>query len=891
MDCFGNATGAINLSLSGGTIPYNYAWSNNSSDEDLNNITAGTYSVTVTDANGCTATLTEAVNEPAELVVSASSTPSTCGDANGTATATAQGGTAPYAYDWEDGQSSATASGLLAGMYSVTVTDANGCTASHSVTIENQGGPTVTASNDVAICLGETTTISANVSGGTAPVTIEWQPGGMTAASIDVTPTSTTTYTVTATDANGCTASDQVTVTVNPNPEADADDDVSVCLGESVDLIASATGGTAPYSYEWSNGQMSADLTVSPNTTTIYTVTVTDANGCTDEDEVTVTIFDLPIADSPDDVTACDGTEVTLDVQGLEGEPPYTFQWSTGDAGTSTTITVTNSMDVFVTVTDANGCTDVDVTTITVLPNPTADAGSDIAICEGEQTTLLASATGGQAPYIYDWDNGLGAGESHVVSPSSTTTYNLTITDANGCKDTDQVVVTVNDNPTADAGDNIAICEGASTTLMASATGGSAPYTYNWETLGAGASHDVSPATTTTFTVTVTDVNGCEGTDEVVVTVNENPTVMVSGQDATCGDTNGTATAAAAGGTAPYTYLWNNNETSASISGLSAGNYSVTVTDANGCTATGSVTISNIGGPSVSVSDAEACPGEPADLAATPSGGTAPFSYAWETGSSDVTETVSAQVTTTYEVTVTDANGCTAFGTGTLTIYDTPTVDAGDDAAICVGESTTLAASATGGLAPYTYNWDNGLGAGASHDVTPAVTTTYTVTVTDANGCEDTDEVTVTVNESPWPMPEMTCLSVRAISTTTLICRRCHQCGEAPYTYNWDNEVTAWARAPPWRSTVYVDHGTVTAAGASHDVSDHPATTTYTVTVTDANGCEDTDEVTVTVNENPTVSVDGQDATCGENNGSVTATPSGGTAPYTYGRVVKLPLS
>ncbi len=231
-----------------------------------------------------------------------------------------------------------------------------------------------------------------------------------------------------------------------------------------------------------------------------------------------VTIYPLPIANAGSDAAICEGTSITLTATG-----GTSYTWDNGlGVGASHTVAPTTTTTYMVTVTDGNGCVNTDAVEVTVNPLPIANAGSDVAICEGVSTTL--TATGGAS---YTWDNGLGAGASHTVAPTTTTTYMVTVTDGNGCANTDVVEVTVNPLPTANAGSDVTICEGASTTLTA--TGGTS---YTWDNgLGAGASHTVAPITTTTYMVTVTDGNGCVNTDVVEVVVNPLPNVLFIGLD------------------------------------------------------------------------------------------------------------------------------------------------------------------------------------------------------------------------------------------------------------------------------------------------------------------------------------------------------------------------
>ncbi|MCP4083398.1 MAG: hypothetical protein GY743_24530, partial [Planctomycetaceae bacterium] len=347
-------------------------------------------------------------------------------------------------------------------------------------------------------------------------------------------------------------------------------------------------------------------------------------------------------------------------------------------------------------------------------------------------------------------DNGLGDGATHTVTPSQTTTYTVTVTDANGCEDTDEVIITVNPNPSVTVEDDEA-CEMTPYDFTAVASGGTPPYSYQWNTGDITVSIQDMAHTSGIFIVTVTDANGCSAVDTANLTVYLPPVVSLEKTNASCGMSNGTATSTVIGGQPPYEYLWSNSSVDPHLTNVPSGSYQLTVTDANGCIGEASILIGDDDGPIVTASDnVVICNGENAVISATATAGTPPYTYSWDQGigAGDV-HTVSPTGTTTYTVTVTDANGCQSMDEVTITVNPNPIADAGDDESLCAGASADLSASASGGTSPYTYSWDNGLGNGATHTVTPTQTTTYTVTVTDANGCEDSDEVIITVNPNP----------------------------------------------------------------------------------------------------------------------------------------------
>ena len=789
-------------------------------------VSTTTYTVTGTDANGCenTAQITITVNTlPA---VNASASPAAICDGS-TANLTATGA---VSYAWMPGSLSGAAVAVTPSAtttYTVTGTDGNGCENTAQVTVSVNSLPTVNASaSATSICAGASTTLSASGAN-----TYVWNPGNLSGASVSVSPATTTTYTVTGTDGNGCDGVSTITITVNPLPTVAASaTPAAVCAGSSSTL--SATGAVT---YVWNPGNLSgASVTVTPSATTTYTVTGTDANGCENTDVATVTINALPTVTATASASSiCTGSSTTLNASGA-----VTYNWMPGSlSGASVTVSPAVTTTYTVTGTDANGCENTAQITITVNPLPTVSAtASPAAVCPGGASTLSGS---GAATYV--WNPGNLSGASVSVTPSATTTYTVTGTDANGCVNTDVVTVTVNTLPTVDAtATPLTICTGASSTLAAT---GAATYTWMPGSLS-GASVSVTPATTTTYTVTGTDANGCQNTDVVTVTVNPLPTITASTTNAAI--CVGSSTTLNATGGVSYTWMPGSlTGASVSVSPITSTTYTVTGTDANGCQSTDLVTITVNPLPTVSAtaSSAAICVGGSSTLTATGAS-----TYTWMPGSlSGASVIVSPVATTTYTVTGTDANGCVNTGLVTVTVNTLPTVSASaSPATICVGASSTLTASGA-----TTYTWMPGSLSGASVSVTPATTTTYTLTGTDANGCVNTDVVTVTVNPLPTITASATNAAICTGSSTTLSAT-----GGVSYTWN---------------------PGAL--SGSSVSVSP-TASTTYTVSGTDANGCVNTDLITIIVNPLPVVTASASSTSICTGN-SVTLT-AGGASTYTW---------
>ncbi len=810
--CAGQST---TLTATGGGT---YLWSDGSTGTSIT-VTPGNntpYSVTTTQPSGFTSTasVNVVVNQPPSPAISPA-TATVC--AGNSITLTASGGTS---YSWSNSGTSAAITVTPAGTtaYSVTVTDANNCTAtmSRSVTVHSLPVPSISPAS-VAICAGTSTTLTA--SGGTS---YSWSTSASTAA-ITVTPAGTTSYTVTVTDVNNCSATASRSVTVNTLPVASISPaTVAVCAGSSVTLTAG--GGT---SYTWSTSATSAGISITPAGTTSYTVTVKDANNCTASASRSVTVNALPVAAiSPASVAICAGTSTTLTASGGIG-----YSWSTTAASAAITVTPGGTTSYTVTVTDANSCSAVASRSVTVNSLPVATINpATVAVCAGSSATLTASGGAG-----YSWSTSA-TSAAITITPAGTTSYTVTVTDANNCSAAATRSVTVNALPIPSVTpSSIAICAGSSATVTAAGGTG-----YSWSTSAATAAITVSPVGTTSYTVTVADANNCTASASASVTVNQLPIPFITPATvAVCAGNSATLTAS--GG---VTYIWSNTDNTAATTVTPAGttSYTVTVADINNCTAaaTRSVTVHTLPASSITPSAAAVCPGGSVSL--TASGGTA---YSWSTGDVTAAATVSPVSATTYYVTATDANNCSAATSASVSIYAAPTpVITPATIAICAGDAASLTASGGTG-----YSWSSGA-LTAAISVTPAGTTTYTATVTDANSCTASTTATVSVNPLPVAAISPATPAICAGSATSLT-------ATGGTSYLWSS----------------------TAITASISVS--PSTTaSYSVTVTDANTCSATTSTTVSVNSLPSANISpAAIAICAGTSTTLTAT--GGTS-YTW---------
>ncbi|MGB4603313.1 MAG: hypothetical protein WBI08_02615, partial [Bacteroidales bacterium] len=506
--------------------------------------------------------------------------------------------------------------------------------------------------------------------------------------------------------------------------------------------------------FSWSNGLgTNPNVTVSPTTTTTYSVTGTTPEGCTGTTEVTVTVHPLPtITASATPTEICLNENSNLMVS--SDIPGTTFSWSNG-LGTNPNVTVspTTTTTYSVTGTTLEGCTGTAVVTVTVHPLPTITASANpTEICLNESSDLMVSSdiTG----TTFSWSNGLGTNPNVTVSPTTTTTYSVTGTTNEGCTGTAVVTVTVHPLPTITATATLSeICLGESSDLMVSSdiTG----TTFSWSnSLGTNPNVTVSPTTTTTYSVTGTTTEGCTGTAAVTVTVHPLPTITATANPAEiC--LNESSDLTVSSDITGTTFNWSNSlgtNPNVTVSPTTTTTYSVTGTTTEGCTGTAAVTVTVHPLPNITASatPTEICLGESSNL--TVSSDITGTTFSWSNGlGTNSNLTVSPTTTATYSVTGITPEGCTSTAEITVTVHPLPNITVTTTPTeICLNESSELTVSSD--IPGTTFSWSNGLGTNSNVTVSPTATTTYSVTGTTPEGCTGTAEVTVTVH----PLPNIT---------------------------------------------------------------------------------------------------------------------------------------
>ncbi len=932
-DLLTSAIGASDASSTatggGGSITgYSYNWtivSGNTAANTASNLPAGTVSVTLTDAYGCTATDACIIEDPACSVTgSASANPTVCvGSSDGSVTAIMNtGGLAPYAFNWDanalaaatQSTSSGTATGLPAGAYVVTITDANACSVTATATVGTPAPLLVSVTPSNPPCAGTTgpntgSALAASVSGSAGGESFLWDAtaGGQTSANATnlAGTLAGTVYSVSVTDANNCVGTSSVTITapIELTSSVISTNDAScpgVCDGSAeVNGAGGNIATSGDYSYAWDDAanQATANATglCGGNPASIvYTVTVSDDAGCTVTDQVQIIEPSVITATSSSSTSTCgqsDGT-ATVDAVG-NGTAPYTYSWQTLPfTPVQNTQTASNlpagSYDVIITDNNGAGCSITITETISDAAGPSIDAFvynriwfvSRIMVGKflllflvGRCLTLML----GRMVLVIP----VGNTTDPSISGLSAGNYNLVVSDATGCAVTGAYSVTEPAELTASINAaNDPLCFGeANGNASVSGAGGTGAIGFTWST-----SPTQNTATATglsanvNYLVTLSDAVGCTVTDNVSLTEPNLLSILnlVPSPVSCFGLTDGGIDASIDGGTLPYTFSWTDGSNSGvanleDLNGFGADNYSISVSDANGCSVTGSQTITEpaaLGVTTVSVNNVSCTGDNSGNAEVLASGGAAPLAYLWLP--SNQAGPVATNLTAgNYTVSVSDANNCDITLVVTITQPTLLSVSLNPSNPSCaLANDGQINSNANGGTLPYTYQWSNFAASpnvsGLAGGVNPT-NVNYSLVVTDAFGCTATDNADLT---------DPVALSLTSSSATST-------CG------NSDGAVTVFVVQGNPGTTGYSYSWSDNATGSSVGNTDNASNLyagNYTATVTDGVGCTATIGQGVTDAGAPSVNVvTTTDVSCfGLSDGAGLVAVAGGTQPYSY---------
>ncbi|HFA47377.1 MAG TPA: T9SS type B sorting domain-containing protein [Bacteroidetes bacterium] len=875
--CFGDAVGAVDISVAGGNNSYTFEWKNAggtvvSTNEDLTGALAGTYTVVVTSCNGTTsATDTYTINQPASAInITGTTTPVACfGESSGNVNMTVSGGTANscnapgYMYVWSNGATTEDLTGIAAGAYTVTVTDCNNCQATSTFNVTGSTSLlTVTISPTEVSCFGGSDgQILASGNGGVGPY--EYSMNGSTFQNSgtfnNLTPGN---YTIRVRDAFGCVRS---TTAMVGSPSAmqlstTATDDLVNCNG-TVDLTV--LGGTSPYTYLWNNGETTED--VSGLCAGEYCVTVTDSRGCTSEIcqtvQATLSIESSQI--TPTCFGQCTG-QISVTISG--GQPNYTYAWSNGMSGPSISGVCAGSITL--TLTSGDGQQAVETFMVEEAAAPVSISDSDIQLLSlpnASDGSVSVTAAGGFPGYTYLWNNNQ-TGSTAVNLPAGE--YFVTVTDQFGCSAVGgpyNIFFPPNPMDLVVEEDVICASDTDGGTLKVTVTGGITPYSFtfagpdnidpiNDNEDGSVIINGLSPGT---YSVTVTDagpgtfqqtLNSTVSIDEIIMDITPITITPVTN------GSNGKIDIVPTGGTPPYQYQWSHAFIGQNPFDLQPGDYDLTLIDANGCLQQFfDIPVEEFVTDSVKTENA--CPDDAnGSITVLPSGSqNTPFTYNWSNGAT--TQTVSGLSVGDYTVTITDTLGVSIEETFSIGSVSQLTAEASQVGEIlCSGDNTGGATvEASNGMPPFDYLWNNGM---TSQSITGVPAGNYIVTVLDAAGCEFSDNVEITQPPKLTVMVSTDngadCSEGNGRATALAIG------GTPTYTYQWDDPLSQIAK-----TAILLQPGAIN------------------VTVTDANGCEESkgaviDEITPLVVEGIGV------PDTGGPDGQAIANVTSGTWPYEF---------
>ena len=460
VSCNSACDGMITVTPQGGTSPYTYSWTNVATTASITSLCAGTYTITVTDANGCTLDSTFNITEPQALSIPKTITDASCfGVCDGSIVVAPQGGTQPYAYSWSNGATTPNISALCAGTYTVTVTDDNGCTLDSTFTINEPPQVTFTTTTTDASCFGVCDG-SATVQGSDPNITYayQWDAGAGSATTPTVSNLCVGNYYCIVSDANtGCFDTAFVTINEPPQISLTTSSDTTICVGTSATISALASGGTAPYTYTWSNGVTGSSQTVSPTGNTVYSVVATDANGCNSASHnVAVSLYPVLNLSVTPTQYVCPGqsTVISATVSGGNGGP-YSYMWSNGSTSSSQTVSPTSTTTYYVTATDNCSPAVMDSVLVNVFDLPVITFTADtFAGCEPLTVTFYNTSNNTSNPVWNFGDGSTASGDTimHTYMNNGVYDVQLSVTGTGGCVDSlnQQNFITVYNTPIAD---------------------------------------------------------------------------------------------------------------------------------------------------------------------------------------------------------------------------------------------------------------------------------------------------------------------------------------------------------------------------------------------------------------------------------------------------------
>jgi len=860
--CSSPNSGEINVLFdnNGGAQPFVFSWSPNTADftQSVSNLSPGTYQVIITDDANCIDTVITTIAPLPNISLSTTKIDATCGNSDGSINLTVDGGSGTYIFEWSNSESTEDVSNLPIGEYTVLVKDAadTSCSSTTQVTIVNGNQPVSSFEVTNSSCTINDGAINLTMTPASNDYTFQWSGlNSFNETTEDINGLAAGQYSVIILNTETtCTLNDTVIVTLNQAPELSATV-VNTSCGQNNGLIdVTITGGTQPISVLWDNFSIAEDqIDLAPGQ---YSILVSDAANCSVNATYEILPSTQPAISSVSINPTCGNDTGSVSVTITDATNPTIYNWAFNGSDFSNADNLENlaAGTYILEAIDGAGCTLLD-TAVLVYPNqPTLTTTITNAQCGTSTGAIDLSVTGGSAAFTYYWTfEGDTISNNQDISLLAFGCYDMNVVDANGCEVSTQACILNENAPIITFEVVQPSCNLDNGSITANIQGGIAPFTFVWSGNTSDSSSVVNVGSGN-YQLTVTDDNGCEAIGSTDLNNTGVPILTGTQTNASCGNSDGAIDLSVNGGISPYTFLWSNTETTEDINTISAGDYSVIVTDSAGCEVTGQFVITNENAPEINFTQTNAsCNTANGSIDITVSGGSGTYNYAW-TGSGVVAndEDQTALIAGDYSVVVTDAVSlCSDSITITITNSNAFTTTQSITNATCGLNNGAISLVIQGGTEPFVFEWCNG-SSGTSANNLPAGD--CEVTITDDVGCELTQ--TFTIQSTPAP--------TLSANITPASCGECNgeieisvNGGDEPFSYDWSN-------------------------GASVSNIADLCEGSFDLTVTDDAGCEVQGTFVVPGSPAITLSADTTQSTCGNADGAIDLNVSNGNDPFTF---------
>lgn len=799
--------GIISATPTTGIAPYRFSWSTGDTQSIISNMGSGTYIHTLTDAKGCVKKDTLILNATIGISITNSFTQATCGLANGTATVNVvANGKAPYIYTWSNSVASGSTSntshsisGLSRGWYKFTIQDSNSCIKVDSIFVNGSSSVSIAMQKTNTNCGLANGSISASVLTGKSPFTYAWAGFG-SPTTANRTSLNTGIYTLTVTDSNNCSAVASVTITNNSLPITSRNVIRPTCGLNNGRIIATVSGGKPIIKYLWNTGDTVRSISkLSPGN---YSLTVTDSFGC--QHITRDTLIAIPSISFTDSVVqpVCRNSLGSIYLKNITSGAPISVLWSNGSSSTSMLNRPPGNYSVI--VQDTNKCKLSRSFKLVSLSDPQIKFEIINALCNDTIGYINTTVDSARLPISYLWSSGE---TSKNLGPKTSGTYTLIVSDSFGCKDTLAGTILRRASPIYSDSFRVARCSLKNGLIHIYNLVGWGPYSYNWSHSDTQKSNLVRNLPIGVYTVTVSDVNGCEVYDTFDLRSNGDIIVTYDIVRSKCKDSTGSISLTFYNGTPPYTISWSNGDKGIKADSLKHGTYGLHIRDSLGCVYTDSIKVNDSTNTKVNFQITNTrCDSATGKIVANPHSGFAPYRYVWKNRPNDTFNNIDSLLVGDYDLRVIDSMGCNLDARASIFYTHYPNIADSIVMETCSGGNGEIHIKIDSVIYPITIRW-NGVKDSVFKKTGLTGPLTFSVLVIDSQKCPGM--AVITLRENPTDFPRLTRIPPpcgRDLGSLTVA-------GDIVNSYKWSTGDTV---------SVTID-----------SLAPGP----YAVTVTDTNGC------------------------------------------------------